>query len=208
MYPRAGAHHRVGGRGVTARFEGAHPARRTSPASPPSSPSCSPSSGRAGPTSARRTSSSWPWSGAWRPTCRCPVEVVGCPTVREPDGLALSSRNVYLDADERAAAPVLHRALPGRAPRRRRPASATRPRCGRPMADADRRRARWPSSTTPRSSTPTPSPCPTRSTATLRLLVAARFGGARLIDNVGGVSHRGGDVDWGRPRGVHRREHS
>ncbi|MHB8467532.1 MAG: pantoate--beta-alanine ligase, partial [Acidimicrobiales bacterium] len=35
-----------------------------------------------------------------------PVDVVGCPTVREPDGLALSSRNVYLDATERAAAPT------------------------------------------------------------------------------------------------------
>ena len=40
-----------------------------------------------------------------------PVEVVGCPTVREPDGLAMSSRNAYLTPDERAAAPVLHRAL-------------------------------------------------------------------------------------------------
>jgi pantoate--beta-alanine ligase len=40
-----------------------------------------------------------------------PVEVVGCPTVREPDGLAMSSRNAYLDPDERAAAPVVHRAL-------------------------------------------------------------------------------------------------
>jgi pantoate--beta-alanine ligase len=40
-----------------------------------------------------------------------PTEVVACPTVREPDGLALSSRNVHLAADERAAAPVLHRAL-------------------------------------------------------------------------------------------------
>jgi pantoate--beta-alanine ligase len=40
-----------------------------------------------------------------------PVEVVGCPTVREPDGLALSSRNVRLSAAERAAAPVLSRAL-------------------------------------------------------------------------------------------------
>ncbi len=40
-----------------------------------------------------------------------PVTVVGCPTVREPDGLALSSRNLRLAADGRAAAPVLHRAL-------------------------------------------------------------------------------------------------
>jgi pantoate--beta-alanine ligase len=40
-----------------------------------------------------------------------PVEVVGCPTVREPDGLALSSRNAYLTAEERAAAPVVHWAL-------------------------------------------------------------------------------------------------
>lgn len=40
-----------------------------------------------------------------------PVDVVGVPTVREADGLAMSSRNVYLSADERAAAPVLHRAL-------------------------------------------------------------------------------------------------
>ena len=40
-----------------------------------------------------------------------PIEVVGCPTVREPDGLALSSRNVHLSPDERAAAPVLWRAL-------------------------------------------------------------------------------------------------
>src|SRR5436305_15070903 len=40
-----------------------------------------------------------------------PVEVVACPTVREPDGLALSSRNVHLSTAERAAAPVLRRAL-------------------------------------------------------------------------------------------------
>jgi pantoate--beta-alanine ligase len=37
--------------------------------------------------------------------------VVPCPTVREPDGLAMSSRNVHLAPAERAAAPVLHRAL-------------------------------------------------------------------------------------------------
>lgn len=40
-----------------------------------------------------------------------PVEVVGCPIVREPDGLAMSSRNVYLEPDQRRAATVLSRAL-------------------------------------------------------------------------------------------------
>jgi pantoate--beta-alanine ligase len=40
-----------------------------------------------------------------------PTEVIACPTVREPDGLALSSRNVHLTREERAAAPVLRRAL-------------------------------------------------------------------------------------------------
>jgi pantoate--beta-alanine ligase len=40
-----------------------------------------------------------------------PVDVVVCPTVRERDGLAMSSRNAYLNAEQRAAAPVLFRAL-------------------------------------------------------------------------------------------------
>jgi pantoate--beta-alanine ligase len=40
-----------------------------------------------------------------------PLEVVVCPTVREADGLAMSSRNVYLNPEERAAATVLYRAL-------------------------------------------------------------------------------------------------
>jgi len=40
-----------------------------------------------------------------------PTEVVACPTVREADGLALSSRNVHLSPAERAAAPVVRQAL-------------------------------------------------------------------------------------------------
>jgi pantoate--beta-alanine ligase len=39
------------------------------------------------------------------------LEVVVCPTLREPDGLAMSSRNVYLTPEERKAAPVLYRSL-------------------------------------------------------------------------------------------------
>jgi pantoate--beta-alanine ligase len=39
------------------------------------------------------------------------LEVVACPTVREPDGLAMSSRNTYLTPVQRKAAPVLHQAL-------------------------------------------------------------------------------------------------
>ena len=120
--------------------------------------------GRAGPTSARRTGSSSPSSAAWPPTCRFPVEVVGCPTVREPDGLALSSRNVYLTADERAAAPVLHRALLAgaaaveageRDPAAVRAAMAAVLVAGRA---AGRARLRSPSSTPPPSSPSTRSP--------------------------------------------------
>lgn len=40
-----------------------------------------------------------------------PIEIVGVPTVREPDGVAMSSRNRYLSPQDRAAAPIIHRLI-------------------------------------------------------------------------------------------------
>jgi len=103
-----------------------------------------------------------------------PVKVVACPTVREPDGLAVSSRNARLSAAERSAAPVLHQALKaGAAAVKRgeyRPGlvsfAMARVVGGEPLAELDyadviEGEFEW------------------------RLLVAARIGGVRLIDNIG-----------------------
>ena len=54
-----------------------------------------------------------------------PVEVIGCPTVREDDGLAVSSRNGQLTPQDRAVAPVLYQALLRRAGRRARRRTTT-----------------------------------------------------------------------------------
>ncbi len=57
-----------------------------------------------------------------------------CETTREADGLAMSSRNAYMSADERAAAPVVYLSLQAAADARKRAAEAGR--CGAVWCDA------------------------------------------------------------------------
>jgi pantoate--beta-alanine ligase len=102
------------------------------------------------------------------------VQIVGVPTVREPDGLALSSRNRYLDPDQRQQAPALSRALragaaagPGGAGAVLRAAAAELR-----GIDVDYLALRGVDL----------GPAPAGGPA--RLLVAARFGSTRLIDNL------------------------
>ncbi len=112
-----------------------------------------------------------------------PTEVIACPTVREPDGLALSSRNVHLSPEDRAAAPVLRRAL-----------LAARGRWEAGERSADRLRdAMWEILTAePRATPAYVSVADGRTLAELDRVVdgepallslAVRFGPTRLIDN-------------------------
>ena len=110
-----------------------------------------------------------------------PVKVIGGKTVREKDGLALSSRNAYLSAAERAVAPTLHHVLKD---------CAQQIRDGRPIANAlatgraqieqvgfavDYLEARH---------AETLAPVRGVDAGPLRLLVAAKLGRTRLIDNI------------------------
>ncbi|HUQ40630.1 MAG TPA: pantoate--beta-alanine ligase [Acidimicrobiales bacterium] len=112
-----------------------------------------------------------------------PVEVIACPTVRDDDGLALSSRNAYLTAAERAVAPVLHRALRAgiaAIEAGERDAAAVRTVMSaivgaEPLATLDYAEVVDAHDLT----------VPARLAGELRLLIAARLGRARLIDNMG-----------------------
>ena len=117
------------------------------------------------------------------------VDVVGVPTMREPDGLAMSSRNRYLSADERAIAVGLSRALQAGADARADgPAAvlaAARDRlAASPQIDLDYLALvddeTWEDADA--------------ATVTGRLLVAGRVGATRLIDNR--------EIDLGTPRGL------
>ena len=112
-----------------------------------------------------------------------PVHVVDCPTLREPDGLAMSSRNSYLTPDERAAAPVVHRALlvgAAAIQEGERDPAAVRGRIAaviakEPLGELDYVAVVEADSLA----------VPDTLSGNLRLLAAVRFGRARLIDNVG-----------------------
>ena len=119
-----------------------------------------------------------------------PLKIVGVPTVREKDGLALSSRNAYLSASERAAAPALHRVLADCAGRIGSIARADgRERlmlnCAR-VLDEGGARSNAPASrsTTSKPVTPTRSSRSRRPGRPAPPAAAARIGKTRLIDNI------------------------
>jgi pantoate--beta-alanine ligase len=96
-----------------------------------------------------------------------PIEIVGCPTVREADGLAMSSRNAYLSPEERQAATVLYYALQAGAADLANARSAMAAAFSRePLAQLDYAEV-------------------VETDTEFRLLVAARLGSTRLIDNLG-----------------------
>jgi pantoate--beta-alanine ligase len=128
-----------------------------------------------------------------------PVEVIGCRTVREEDGVALSSRNAYLSAAERSAAPVLYEALSvGKAlveqgatdPGAIRAAMADRVE-SEPLASLDYAAVVEPLSLA----------TPDRLDGEVRLLLAARIGTTRLIDNLGALCAQPSQSSGTTPQG-------
>ena len=109
------------------------------------------------------------------------TQVIACPTVRESDGLALSSRNVHLTPEQRAAAPVLHQALL---------AARTRWEAGERSADVLREAMRATLGAEPLATVDYVSVADGTTLAELDrvegpalLSLAVRFGTTRLIDN-------------------------
>ena len=111
-----------------------------------------------------------------------PVRVHGVPTVRESDGLALSSRNVYLSEQERTAAPTLNRTLRALADAvaRGQPIDAEIARAEAEIAAAGFEPIDYVAVV----DAETLSPITEMSSRAARALAAARLGKARLIDNV------------------------
>ena len=105
------------------------------------------------------------------------VDVVGAPTVREPDGLALSSRNRYLDPEQRLRAAALHRTLLAAAH-----AAPYGIHAVLGSARAELRSAPGVDLDYLEVTAPDLGPAPERGEA--RVLIAARVGSTRLIDNI------------------------
>jgi pantoate--beta-alanine ligase len=109
------------------------------------------------------------------------IEIIGAPTLREPDGLALSSRNLYLSKEERARAPGLYNALCE---------CAKALRAGMPpeRALSDARKSLEAAGFMPdyfeARDAETLAPISELKERPVRLLVAARLGTTRLIDNI------------------------
>ena len=112
-----------------------------------------------------------------------PIEVIGCPTVREPDGLALSSRNAYLTSEERAAAPRIYYALLAGKRAIEDDGVDDPPTVSQVMADALAGGAHFELDYA-EVANPEDLTRPKRVQAEVRLLIAARLGRARLIDNI------------------------
>ncbi len=111
------------------------------------------------------------------------VDVIGCSTVREADGLAMSSRNAYLTDTQRAAAPVLHHALrEGTAAIEAGERDAGRISDGMAAVIDAEPAAELDYAEVVDAALLTPLETPAGET---RLLVAARFGIPRLLDNLG-----------------------
>jgi pantoate--beta-alanine ligase len=108
-----------------------------------------------------------------------PVEVVGVPTVREPDGLALSSRNMYLSTDDRTVALTLSGALYAGAARADDGAEEVLAAASAVLLDVAGVEVDYLRLVDDETWQPAG-----RSTSSARLLVAARLGSTRLIDNV------------------------
>jgi pantoate--beta-alanine ligase len=110
-----------------------------------------------------------------------PTKIVGLPTIREKDGLAMSSRNAYLSAGERATAPTLYRALAG---------CAKRLKAGSPLAatlgeaEAQIENAGFAVDYFEARHAETLAPIQSVKDGPVRLLVAAKLGRTRLIDNL------------------------
>jgi pantoate--beta-alanine ligase len=123
------------------------------------------------------------------------IEIVPGPTVREADGLALSSRNAYLGAEERRAAPVLHRALQAAAAAiggGERRGGAVRGLLHRLVAEEPLARLDYAEVVDAETFQPVETIA-----GRVVLPIAARFGATRLIDNLqlaaGGTEPAGGD---------------